>query len=68
MLTQSCIYPSSFSKIISLPVTQQVGCPYGDENQLAAEMANHLQMHTQDQLQPDIDPEDFEKLYQWFLS
>lgn len=54
--------------IFSLPVTQRVVSPYDDEEQLATEMAQALSEHMQDQPLPDIDPDDFEKLYRWFLS
>ena len=39
-----------------------------DENELADEMTESLPNPVSNPSAPDVDPEDFEKIYQWFLS
>ena len=54
--------------IFALPLAQYVASPFDDEDQLAAELACALHEHTPDQPLPDIEPDDFEKIYSWFLA
>ena len=46
------------------------GCPWGfiDEDELANEMSASFSNTVSNTPAPDIDPDDFERLYQWFLS
>jgi hypothetical protein len=41
---------------------------YEDERQLADEIAAPLPEELENQPQPEIDPDDFEELYTWFLA
>ena len=68
MVPQTSTNTQSHLDIFSLPVHQRAVFPYDDEEQLAVEMAQALSEHVQDQPLPDIDPDDFEKIYRWFLS
>jgi hypothetical protein len=68
VITRTSINALSLPTIFSLPDARQDVCPFDDEDQLAAEMAHTLLDITQDQPLPDIDPDDFEKLYHWFYS
>ena len=54
--------------IFLLPVAESNAYIYDDEATLAIEMAQALPVNTQDQARPEIDPDDFEELYQWFIS
>jgi len=68
MIPKNSINMLASLNIFSLPITRQDVSPYDDEDQLATEIACSLHESTLDQLVPDINPDDFEKLYQWFLS
>jgi len=67
MIPKTSINTLAFLNIFSLPVARQDVSPYDDEDQLAAEMACALCESVPNQLLPDIDPGDFEKLYSRFL-
>lgn len=54
--------------IFLLPVAETNAYIYDDEATLAIEMTQALPVHTQDQSRPEIDPDDFGELYQWFIS
>jgi hypothetical protein len=45
-------------------------CPWEfiDENELASEMTASFSNTVSNTPAPEIDPDDFERLYQWFLS
>jgi len=68
VIIQTSINALSLPTIFLPPDARQDVCPFDDEEQLAAEMARSLPEHMLDQPLPDIDPDDFEKLYHWFLS
>ena len=68
MIPKNSIKTRSFPISFSIPATQpDIYCD-DDEDQLAAEMERSLLDIMQDQPLPDIDPDDFEKLYHWFYS
>ena len=66
MALKTSIRPFASLNIFSLSATQQAESTYDEE--LAAEIACYAHEHTADQPIPDIDPDDFEKLYRWFLT
>ena len=54
--------------LFSLLTTQPEQSLFDEEQQLAAELTAALQKKIEYQRLPDIDPDDFEDLYTWFLS
>jgi hypothetical protein len=64
-LQKQIISKFDFFTIIPDPLDEDF---YGLEGQLAAELAAPLPDELAQPTLPEIDPDDFERLYQWFLA
>ena len=68
MITQTLEKFITTLDLLSLPVAPAEKYHIDGETQLAAEMADALPASVELQTLPEIDPDDFEKLYGWFLA
>ena len=68
MITQTRNYSIFILSPFSLLTARSGEVIYDDEQQLAAEFAAAFSKNHFTQPLPEIDPDDFEKLYTWFLS
>jgi hypothetical protein len=68
MIIPSLSNLTSIFDLFTLPSTKPDDAIQNDDEQLATEMAEPLLICSTSQPLPDIDPDDFEELYKWFLS
>jgi hypothetical protein len=68
MTTQTKIHSISIFDLFILAPQRLDENFYEDEEQLAAELAAPLPGWLADQPLPEIDPDEFERLYTWFLA
>ena len=68
MTIQTHVNFNTILDFFSLPLAPAETYFLDDEALLAAEMSDTLPCSVKTQPLPEIDPDDFESLYQWFLS
>jgi hypothetical protein len=68
MITQTLNHSIYILNLFSLPPICPDEIIYDDEQQLAAELSTPIPQGILNQPLPEIDPDEFELLYGWFLS